>query len=145
MSLPSDKKGEKTDGRVVWVAQSAKHPTLDFSSGHDLAVRELEPCVGLHTEGTESAWVSLSLSLSAPLPRHSLKINKLKKGGCAWVAQSVKHPTLAQVVSDLTVPGFEPRIRLSAVSAEPALDPLSPSLCSCPARVLLPSLSLKDK
>ena len=27
----------------AWVAQVVKHPTLDFSSGHDLTVREFEP------------------------------------------------------------------------------------------------------
>ena len=32
----------KSDGRGAWVAQSVKHPTLDFSSGHDLMVREFE-------------------------------------------------------------------------------------------------------
>ena len=64
MSLPSDKKGEKTDGRVVWVAQSAKHPTLDFSSGHDLTVSEFNPCIRPHADSVEPA----SDSLSAPPP-----------------------------------------------------------------------------
>ena len=31
----------------AWVAQLVKHPTLDFSSGHDLTVCETEPHVGL--------------------------------------------------------------------------------------------------
>ena len=31
----------------AWAAQSAEHPTLDFSSGHDLTVREFEPRVRL--------------------------------------------------------------------------------------------------
>ena len=35
------------------MAQSVKDPTLDFSSGHDLMVHELEPCVGLSTDSTE--------------------------------------------------------------------------------------------
>ena len=46
------------------VAQSVKSPTLDFGSGHDLMVREFEPRIGLGTDSTEPAWVSLSLSLS---------------------------------------------------------------------------------
>ena len=59
--------------RGVWVPQSVKHPTLDFSSGHDLLVREFKP-------------------------HH---------------------------------------IRLSAVSIEPASDPLSPSLCPSPCSFFL--------
>ena len=46
--------------RSAWVAQSVKHPTLDFSSGH-----ETEPhgaCLG----------VSLSLPLPLPLLMHDL-------------------------------------------------------------------------
>ena len=45
----------------------------------------------------------------------------------AWVAQPVKHPTLAQVMIS-QVCEFKPWVGLSAVSAEPILDPLSPSL-----------------
>ena len=43
----------------------------DFGSGHDLAVREFEPRVGLFADslepGTPSDSVSLSLSAPAPL------------------------------------------------------------------------------
>ena len=67
----------------TWVAQSFKHPTLDFSSGHDFEVHDIEPSVGLLTYSTEPAWDSLSLPLSLPLPCSyarvfplSLKINK---------------------------------------------------------------------
>ena len=31
----------------AWVAQWGRHPTLDFCSGHDLTVREIEFCIGL--------------------------------------------------------------------------------------------------
>ena len=41
--------------RGTWVAQSVKHPALDFGSGHDLPVREFEPCVGLCTDIVEPA------------------------------------------------------------------------------------------
>ena len=44
------------------MAQLAKHPTLDFGSGHDLTVCETEPCVGHCTGSAGSAWDSLSLS-----------------------------------------------------------------------------------
>ena len=47
-----------------WVAQLVKHPTLDFSSGHDLTVHEFKPHVGIW-----SLLGIISLSLS-------LKINK---------------------------------------------------------------------
>ena len=51
-----------------------------------------------------------------------------------WVAQMVEPPTLAQVMT----PQFEfkPHIRLTAVSAKPASDPLSPSLCPSPVCTL---------
>ena len=48
----------------------------------------------------------------------------------AWVDQSVESPTSAQVMHDLTVHEFEPCTRLTAVRAEPAWDPLSPSLAA---------------
>ena len=54
------------------MAQSVKRQTLDFGSGHDLTVREFEPCMGLCADSVEPAWDSLSpFSLSL-----SLKINK---------------------------------------------------------------------
>ena len=67
--------------RGAWVAQSVKCSTFDFSSGHDLAVCEFEPCIGLCAHPLEPGgcfrfYVSLSLSLSLSLsasPRLSLK------------------------------------------------------------------------
>ena len=52
----------------TWVAQWVKRLTLDFSSGHDLAVRESEHLTGLRADSAEPAWDSLSPSLSMPLP-----------------------------------------------------------------------------
>ena len=52
----------------VWVAQCIKCPILDFGSGHDLMVGEVEPHIGLCTDNVEPAWDSLSLPLSLPLP-----------------------------------------------------------------------------
>ena len=43
-----------------------KRTTLDFGSGHDFVVREIEPHVGLCADSVEPAWDSLSPSLSAP-------------------------------------------------------------------------------
>ena len=89
------------------MAQLVKCLTLDFGSGHNLMVQELEPCdfgsghdlimvheleprVGLCVDSMEPAWDSLSLPLSlsfSALPLFvlslslslSLKINKLKE------------------------------------------------------------------
>ena len=68
----------------MWVAQLVKHPTLDFGSGHDLAVHEIKPCIRLCADSVEPAWDSLSPPLSVPPLLHSLsssfslslKINK---------------------------------------------------------------------
>ena len=47
----------------------------------------------------------------------------------AWVAQSVERQTLDLGSGhDLTVQEFEPCVRCTAVSVEPTLDPLSPSV-----------------
>ena len=53
------KGGERGD----WVAQSFKHPSFGFGSGHDLTVLEIEPHVGLCAGIVGSAWDSLCLSL----------------------------------------------------------------------------------
>ena len=47
------------------VAEQVKCLALDFSSGHDLMVRGIEPCVELCADSEEPAWDSLSPSLSA--------------------------------------------------------------------------------
>ena len=61
------------------VAQSVKHLTLDFSSGHDFMVRAIKPRIKLCADSAEPTWDSLFPSVSAPpLPVLflSLKINK---------------------------------------------------------------------
>ena len=66
---------KKLPFRGAWVAQSVKHPTLDFGSGHDLLVREFKPLDGLCTDSVKPAWNSLSLSLSlCPSPALSLSV-----------------------------------------------------------------------
>ena len=49
------------------MAQSVKHPTLDFSSGHDLQVMGWGPTMGSMLS-VEPVWDSVSLSLSVPSP-----------------------------------------------------------------------------
>ena len=48
------------------MAQLVKRPTLDFTLGVDVTVREFEPRIRLCAESVEPAWDSLSPSLSAP-------------------------------------------------------------------------------
>ena len=48
------------------MAQLVKVLTLDFSSGHDHMICEIELRVGLCTDNMEPAWNYLSPSLSAP-------------------------------------------------------------------------------
>ena len=55
----------------AWRAQSVKHPTLDFGSGHDLRVNGIDPCVRLCTDSMEPAWDSLSLLSLYPTPAHT--------------------------------------------------------------------------
>ena len=91
--------------RGIWVAQSVKSPilvtgsgrdpavlcqALDFSSGHDLRVPEIESHSGSQLTSAEPAWDSLSSSLSAPAPPQNKEIN-IKKNNVglnraeAWI------------------------------------------------------------
>ena len=54
--------------RGTWVAQLVKRLTLDFSSGHDLIVREFQPHIRLCIDSEEPVGDSLSFHLSLPLP-----------------------------------------------------------------------------
>ena len=45
------------------MAHLVKHLTLDFDSGHDLTILEVQLHVGLCADIAESAWDSLSLLL----------------------------------------------------------------------------------
>ena len=57
------------------MAQSVKHLTLGFTSGHDHTFGEFEPRVGLsEADSIELAWNSLSPSLCSSLA-HSLSLN----------------------------------------------------------------------
>ena len=50
--------------RDAWVAQLVKHLILDFDSGHDVKVCEIEPHIGLCADSVEPPWDPLSVSLS---------------------------------------------------------------------------------
>ena len=54
------------------MAQSVEGLTVDFGSGHDLAVGEFEPRVGFCTERAEPAWDFLSL---CPSPARALSVS----------------------------------------------------------------------
>ena len=63
------------------------------------------------------------------------------------MAQSVEHPTLVSG-HDLTVHEFKPCTRLTAISKEPASDPLSLPCCLCPTPVhtlALSKINIKKK
>ena len=46
----------------AWVVQLVKHPTLGFSSGHDLVIFEFELHIGIYAGSAEPAWDCLCLS-----------------------------------------------------------------------------------
>ena len=56
--------------RGAWVAQLVKRLTLDFGSGHDLAVCEFEPRVGLRADSSEpgACFRFCVFPLSLPFP-----------------------------------------------------------------------------
>ena len=65
-------------------------------------------------------------------------------GGDAWVAQSVKHPTLGFGSGlNLMAGGIKPRTGLCADSTDPASDSLSPSLFVPP--IFMHTLSLSKQ
>ena len=79
---------------------------------------------------------------SEHLPPRKWHTSRALKDERFWeglVAQSVKHPTSAQV----TISRFEPCIGLAAISTDPASDPVSPSL-PFPAQMCALTLSLKN-
>ena len=82
-SLLASVLGRNDDSSGTWVAQSIECPPLGFSSGHDLAVREFEPRVGLWADGSEpGACFRFCVSLSlCPSPVHalSLSVSKINK------------------------------------------------------------------
>ena len=63
------------------MAQLVERLTLDLGPGQDLTVLEFQPRFGVWADSEESAWGSLSPSVSAPSLRGLTlsKINKLKQ------------------------------------------------------------------
>ena len=59
------------------MAQSVKHPVLDFGSGHDLSVVRSSPASG-STLSVESARASLCLSLSLFLNEYIESLKEIK-------------------------------------------------------------------
>lgn len=60
--------------RDAWVAQSVKHSTFDFVSGHDLS-REIKPHIGLLTQRQVGLRFSISLALLLHICSHSHRIS----------------------------------------------------------------------
>ena len=86
-------------------SQSVEHPTLDFSSGHDLAIGGFESCTRLCADSMELAWDSPSPSFSAPPPL-SLKINKLKKDKLLQLNFLFRHHTIGRCYLGDRISGF---------------------------------------
>ena len=101
------------------MAQSVKHPTLDFGSGHDLRV------------------VRSSHSSNLTLKIISIKKKKrIVSTWGIWMAQLVKHLTLGFGSGhDLRVVRWSP-VSGSALSGESAGDSFSLSLSLCPSPCL---------
>ena len=126
------------EGRGTWVAPSVKRPTsaqvtISRFVGSSPVSRSVRTARSL-----EPASDSVSPSLSLPLPDScSLFVSQkqVKQWG-AWVAQSVEHPTSAQVTISRSV-GSSPASGsvLTARSLEPASDSVSPSLSAPPLLV----------
>ena len=55
-----------------------RHLTPDFSSGHNIAVGEIEPRVRFCADNTESAWDSLPLPPFVLSPAHTLTLSTNK-------------------------------------------------------------------
>ena len=132
-------------GAPGWLSWLSTH----FSSGHDLMVCEFEPCVRLCADSSEpGACFGFCVSLSLSTPPLGVSFNTAPRPGqsCvwgAWVAQSVKRPTSAQVtisrfVSSSPASG-------SALTAGSLLWILCLPLSAPPLLVLCLSPSLKNK
>ena len=124
------------------MAQSIKRLTLDLGSGHDLTVREFQARIRLHADSTEPAWDSLCFSapplLSLSLSKININLKTILSWG-AWVAQSVKCLTIAQVMISRFV-SSNPASG-SMLTAQSLLGILSPTLSAPPLLTL--SLSFK--
>ena len=101
----------------------------------------------LTAQSLKPTWSSVppSLSLSdSPLLTLCLSLSEINRG--AWVAQSVKRLTSAQVmISRFVTSSPELGSVLTAQSLEPASDSVSPSLPAPSPLMLCLSLSLKNE
>ena len=70
------------------VAQSVEHPTLSFSSGHDVAICEFKPRFGFCTDSAQPALDSLS---APPLLTRSLSLSQNKYINCKKLFKKLKN------------------------------------------------------
>ena len=117
-------------------AQVMISPFMSWSptSGSVLTAQSLEPALR-----------SVSPSLSfCPSPTHTLSLSKINIYRGAWVVQSVKRPTSAQVMISWSVSSSPMSgSGLMAQSLEPVSDSVSPSLSAPPPFMHCLSLSQK--
>ena len=129
------------------MAQSVKRPTSAQVMISQFVSSSPASGSGLMAQSLEPVSDSVSPSLSAP-PSFTLCLslslkNKSKCWG-AWVAQSVEHPTSAQVMISRSVSSSPASgSGLMAQSLEPVSDSVSPSLSAPPPFMLCLSLSPK--
>ena len=120
---PEEKRKHK---QRAWCGAQFLSPRCEKPEGYKIALEFI------HTQT-----VVLCVGSSTALGRQS-KVTERSLSRGAWVAQSVRHLTLGFGSGrGLTVPGIE----LRADSAEPAWDPLSPSVSAPPLLVLFLTLS----
>ena len=87
---------------------------------------------------------NLFVCMEQEVIKHGKHVTHTKMSWGTWVALLVKLPNFGSG-HDLMVGEFKPQIRLSAVSMEPASNPLSPSLSLSAPPSLSLSLSLCQK
>ena len=136
-------------GATGWLSQLSVW--LLISAQVMISLREFKHCIRLCTDSRELASDSVSPCLSAPSPLalsvslSKINIKEERKRG-AWVAQSVKWPTSAQVMISWSVSSSPASGSvLTAQNLEPVSDSVSPSLWPSPIHALSLSVSKINK
>ena len=118
--------------RGIWVARSVERPTSAHVMTSQLAGSSPASGSVLTACSEPRACFRFCVSFSlCPFPAHALSLcfSKINKCRGAWVAQSVKRPTSAQVMISRSM-SSSPALGsvLTAQSVEPVSDSVSPSL-----------------
>ena len=119
------------------------HTQRNFSS--DKLQKQSLKVQSSHFQSLKNPWSYQHIPVLSKIPSNVISLN-IKKIRGAWVPQSVRHPTSAQVVISQFV-SLSPASGsvLTTQSLEPASDSVSPSLSAPPLLVLSLSLSKTNK